>query len=213
MKKLKRSVENVHSDPIASSMKPINNITLRKWRTLNWRDPRTDLVQLGKLQARITQEGNPSTLEDLRNHDLEKYLEFRQAALFAYFIGHSVLRTPIAYAVYEAEDYDCVLWWKCNRGNRYTPVQLKEVVPTRVNPHSTVNSELSKLRKYAASSDTVAAFHVNQSGQLDFSKLQTPNTGCREIWLYTSISADQSKWLLYGDLLHNPRDYEIDFPT
>lgn len=194
-------------------MKPPNHVTRRIWRTLDWHDPRTDLVQLGKLQARLTREGNPPTLDDLRNRDLRKYLEFRQAALFAYFISHSVLRTPIAYAIYEAEDYDCVLWWKCNGGNRYTPVQLKEVVPTRRNPDSSVNSELLKLQKYATPSDTVAAFHVNQSGPLDFSTLQKPITGCREIWLYTSTSADQSRWLLYGDLLDNPRGYEIDYPT
>jgi hypothetical protein len=194
-------------------MKPVDRATRSIWRSLNWRDPRTDLVELGKIQGRFVKKGHQPEVDNLRNHELRQYLEQRQAALFAHFVSEAILKAPIAYAMNETEDYDCVLWWKIEKHSFYTPVQLKEIVPPHLNSKTSINSELSKLSKYATASETIAAFHVNQSGHLDFSGIDVPKTGFSEVWLYGSLSADQAKWFLYGNILDNPKGYEVAWPT
>jgi hypothetical protein len=194
-------------------MKATNRIRLRGWKQLCFRDPRTDLVELAKLQAQMDKGGTSPVTDDLRVRELRKFLEYRQAALFAYFVGHSVLKTLVAYAVSEAEDYDSVLWWKVADRNHYLAVQLKEVVPEHLNPTADINSELAKLQKYVTSKETVVAVHVNRSGMIDFSGIRKPVACCAEIWLYGTLSADQSVWFLYGDLLNAPHGHEIRYPT
>jgi hypothetical protein len=200
-------------DLVKSPMKPVDRATRSMWRSLNWRDPRTDLVELGKLHGRLVKEGHQPEVDHLRNHELQQYLEQRQAALFAHFVSEAILKAPIAYAMKETEDYDCVLWWKIEKHSFYTPVQLKEIVPHHLNPKTSINSELFKLSKYATASKTIAAFHVNQSGHLDFSSIDVPKTGLSEVWLYGSLSADQAKWFLYGNILDSPKGYEVAWPT
>lgn len=198
-------------------MKPVDRITHRKWRALDWRDPRTDLVNLGLLQGRLVQQGINPTTDDLRTREFKKYLELKQAALFAYFISHSVIKVPIAYAMCEAEDYDCVVWWKvdgtASGKSRYAPVQLKEIVPPEINPSASIESELTKLKKYATSDHTIVAVHINQTGYVEYSSIQKPQTSVAEVWLYASMTANQSDWFLYGDLLHSPRGFDISWPT
>lgn len=194
-------------------MKTVDRATRMLFESLKWRDPRTDLVELGRLQGRLAKEGQPPALDDLRNHQLKQYLEQRQAALFAYFISSAVLKAPIAYAMKEAEDYDCILWWKLQSKSCYTPVQLKEIVPPRINARASIETELSKLSKYASTSETIAAFHVNQTGPLDFTEVKAPRTGLNGIWLYAALSPDQSSWFLYGDLLKRRNGYEITWPN
>jgi hypothetical protein len=175
----------------------IDPITLRRWRQLTWRDPYTDLVALGKLYSSLKAKGYDATVDDLRSREVRPFLEQRQAALFAYFISSAVIRAPIAYAMVEAEDYDCVLWSKKGgvaRGQScYTPVQLKEVVPREKNPKASIESELAKLKKYGTSKATVVAVHVNQTGLVNYSAIKRPNTSVREIWLYASITPDQAR--------------------
>lgn len=194
-------------------MKPVDRITYRKWRLLKWRDPRTDLINLGKLYGQLLQQGIEATTDDLRARELKKYLEQKQAALFAYFISQARLQSPIAYAMSEEQDYDCVLWWKVEGKSRYAPVQLKEVVPPHVNPTASVEAELTKLGKYVTSDHTVIAVHLNQMGHVEYSSIKKPKTSAAEIWLYAALAPDQSLWVLYGDLLHTPRGYEIGWPT
>lgn len=89
----------------------LDRITHRKWQALKWGDPRTDLVDFGHLQSRLPD----CTHDDLRHTKVDdvRAVERKQAALFAYCISYSILKCPIAYAMSEDEDYDCVLWHKC----------------------------------------------------------------------------------------------------
>jgi len=190
-----------------------NRITIREWKKLHYRDARTDLVNLGRLQGAMDKAGNAPTLADLRTRELRKYLEFRQAALFTYLVGRFVVKPPLGYAMYEHEDYDSVIRWKEQRRNCYVAVQLKEIVPTHLNPKAEINVELAKLAKYVTSEHTVVAFHLNQSRLLDFSALAKPDTSCKEIWLYGALSSNQSQWFLYGNLLTDtPAFYETNYP-
>lgn len=153
------------------------------------------------------------TLSDLRNHEFKPHLEGRQAALFAYFVGKLVVKAPVEYAMYEDGDYDCVFRWREQDRNCYQAVQLKEVVPTHLNPKAEIRFELAKLAKYARSENTVVAFHLNQTGPLDFSHLSRPDIAFSGLWFYGALSPNQSRWLLYGDLLKEPIAHEIDYPT
>lgn len=194
-------------------MHPTDNITLRKWSKLNYRDPKTDLINLGRLQGQMDKfEGSP-TVANLRRRDLRRYLEWRQAALFSYLMSTAVLDCPIAYAMSQDEDYDCVSWWIRDDKQYFTPIQLKEIVPKTLNPAAEIETELAKLEKYVTSERTVVAMHLNQSGRVEFSKIPKPKANCREIWLYGSITPDQSNWFLYGDLLGEALFFEVPYPT
>jgi len=194
-----------------------DRITARKWRSLDWRDPRTDLVNLGRRAAEFERRGISVTHDDLRQRELKPHLERKQAALFAYFVSHAILKLPMAYAMIEDEDYDCVLWWK-EGGKKvgkshYGRVQLKEIVPPHINPNATIESELAKLGKYPTSNQTLVAVHVNQEGPLVWSAIARPATSVAEIWLYAALAPDQSRWFLYGDLLDRPQGFEVPWPT
>ncbi len=157
--------------------------------------------------------GRSPTLSDLRNHEFRTYLENRQAALFAHFVGEVVIKAPVNYVMCEEEDYDCIVRWRAQNRSCYLAVQLKEIVPTHLNPKAKINSELAKLSKYTASGSSIVAVHLNQTGLLDFSNLEKPNTSFSEIWLYGALSPSQSMWFLYGNLLKEPMLHEINYPT
>lgn len=186
---------------------------LRKWCELEWRDPRIDLINLGKLQTQLEGGGIRPAVANLRERELRRYLEWRQAALFSYFVSNAVLNVPVAYSMVEDEDYDCLVRWVVDGTYNFAPVQLKEVVPKTLNPNAELNKELAKLEKYAGPSDTIVAVHLNQTGRLEFESIEVPKTGCKEIWIYGSLSASQAVWFLYGNVLHDPWGHEIAYPT
>lgn len=159
----------------------VDKIAWRKWRKLDWRHPQLDLYALGVLQGNLEKQGFHPTTDTLRQRDLKQSLEQKQAALFSYFIGHSVLRSPIKYALCEDEDFDCVLRWIGDGEKRCAPVQLKEIVPPHVNPTATIDGELAKLNKYSTSGNTIVAVHVNQQGLIEYSAIKKPQTSVGEI--------------------------------
>jgi hypothetical protein len=114
--------------------------------------------------------------------------------------------------VCEDADYDCVLCRRVDGKKAFTPVQLKEFVPSNIDPTATIEAGLAKLSKYRTSHHTVVAVYVNRAGYFDYPSIQKPETSFAEIWLYASLRPDQSLWALYGDLLHEPRDYTIPWP-
>lgn len=191
-----------------------DRIKVRKWRALSWRDPKSDLISLGKIQSQLARStGVSPTVMDLRTRKLRKYLEWRQAALFAYFVSAAITKEPIAYVLEEDEDYDAVICRKDGNKTLCTPVQLQEIVPKSLDPQAELNAELLKLEKYPTSSDTVVAVHLNQSNRLEYSAIAAPKTSCKEICIYGALSANQYHWLLFGDILNNPAAYEVDYPT
>ena len=167
-------------------------------------------MDFGRLQM-----GMPDcTHDDLRRTKVDdvRAVERKQAALFAYCISYAVLNRPIAYAMDEDGDYDCVLWHKIDGKSRYTPVQLKEIAPAHLNLRGSIEEGLAKLKNHYRSSSTIVAFHVDRSGHFDYYSIKKPETSFAEIWFYASLTADQPLWGLYGDLLHEPQGYEIPWP-
>jgi hypothetical protein len=189
-------------------------IKRRKWDPLSFRDAKTDLVNLGKLQARLARgHGISPEVANLRSRELRQYLQWRQAASFCYLVQAVTEKPSLGYTVVEDEDYDALARWVEDDTKHYAPIQLKEVVPESLNPMSTLASELAKLAKYPVSNETVVAVHVNRAGRLEFSSLKPPKVTVREIWLFGALSADQQSWFLFGDLMSEPRFYEAAYPT
>jgi hypothetical protein len=190
-------------------------IKLRKWDALPFRDAKTDLINLAKLQARLAKShGITPEVANLRERDLRQYLQWRQAALFCYLVQGATDKPSLAYTVVEDEDYDALACWTDGVTRHYAPIQLKEIVPQSRNPTSSLDAELSKLTKYSTSHETVVAFHVNRAGKLDeFLNLEPPKANVREIWFFGALSPDQRLWFLYGDLMKQPRLYELPYPT
>ena len=174
-------------------------IKLRKWDALSFRDAKTDLVNLGKLQARLARRGGASPeIANLRRRDLRQYLQWRQAALFCYLVQVTTGKASLAYTLVEDEDYDALACWVDGDTKHYAPIQLKEIGPESRNPSASVEAELTKLAKYATSQETLVAVHVNRAGRLEFSSLKPPKARVREVWLFGALSEDQRSWFLYG---------------
>ena len=76
-------------------------ITWRKWRGLRWRNPRADLVNLGLAYGEMLRRGVLIKHDDLRDRSVRRFLEQKQAALFAHLVGEAILNAPIAYAMIE----------------------------------------------------------------------------------------------------------------
>jgi hypothetical protein len=186
----------------------------RKWRGLNWRDPRADLVRLGLLESHLQRQGTLVTHDDLRRRELRELLYLKQAALFSHMVSQAIVKAPVRYAMFEDEDYDCVIRWR-GEGSPRARVQLKECVPhLSIRRPTSLEHELAKLGKYPTSSQTIVAMHVNQTGPVVLSDVKPPKCGFAEIWLYSAITPDQSHWSLYGDLLNARRqEFVVPWPT
>ena len=119
----------------------------------------------------------------------------------------------VFYALHESQDYDFVTLWQ--RGDEwiYTPVQLKEVVPKALNTSASINATLQKLCKYPRSNSTAAAVIVNREMRLEFSKIHVPEVQMGGIWIYGTLSPDQNKWFIYGDLQKEPQRWEYEYPN
>ena len=101
----------------------------------------------------------------------------------------------------EDGDYDAVAAYRDVEGIHYTPIQLKELVPEHLNPAATLQSELTKLRKYRDSRDLAVAFMVNRLTRIVPAELDVTGIEVGEVWLYGAIDEDQVSWMLLGDIL------------
>jgi hypothetical protein len=98
-------------------------------------------------------------------------------------------------------DYDFVAVWKTNNGDDYfLPVQLKEVVPKRLNPNDSIQSIIDRLAKYGP--DLSVAIRVNRQGMLDLDEITLPSSlKIAALWVYGAVSQDGSRWWITGNLM------------
>jgi endonuclease YncB( thermonuclease family) len=155
----------------------------------------------------------PEKTKALRGSKQKTQREIWQAALFAHGMSVSLNYPSLELAISEDEDYDCVVRWIDGDTEKYVPVQLKEVVPTDLNPATSIYKELSKLSKYVASPELVIALFLNRAGRIDLVSVKAPVLSVAELWFFGNKSRDQSKWMLYGNVLSNPLLYEFAFPA
>jgi hypothetical protein len=182
---------------------------LNTWKNLSFLDPERVSIGLYEIAKTYPLSSFPYQFSSLRRRDVRHFGEGRQAALFCYAMS-KVVGAPVWFAQAEASDYDIVTRFRRNDVDHYAPVQLKELVPARVNAEASLQGELDKLSKYVDSVDLIVAFHVNRDMRLELGDLRLPRGAIAQLWLYAATAQDQSKWVAFGDLL-SPGSGRIDF--
>ena len=187
-------------------------IQIREWRKLTWHDPAVRLRRLREIERQILDMDLSPEIRHLRTNELKPYREAREAALFAHGMS-VVVGVKVLFALHEASDYDFVASHEHDDGRTFYPIQLKEWVPSGLNPQESLNDLLGNLaHKYTSPSSTTIAIHVNRPGKVEFAELDVPKLEFGGLWLFGATTEDQSKWALYGSLLHSPLLYEFEYP-
>lgn len=191
----------------------MDNIQINEWRRLDYHDPADVLRRVEEIQLDIANHSDDEKAKTFRTNRLKAHKEGREAALFCHGLGKAVLNKKVYFSLHEKVDYDFVACWQDQTALVFTPVQLKEVVPRKLNPETSLNEEIAKLKKYADSQDLVVAIFLNRTGRLNVDDIIVPDLNIAELWFFGSSSKDQSKWFLLGDLLGDKRYFEYDYPN
>jgi len=184
---------------------------INQWKKLDFYDPKEILIGLLNIAKNIPLSNLLYQQASLRSRDLKQYGESRQCALFCYGMS-KFLNQKIFYAQYEASDYDYVACRKIGDVIHYTPIQLKEFVPEKVNPKSSLENELIKLEKYKDSKDLIIAMFINRAGRIEMNEIKIPKLNVAELWFFGAASEDQRTWFLYGDVLNNTLRFDFKYP-
>lgn len=138
--------------------------------------------------------------------------EDRRCAIFCHGAGQA-LSTEILFSSYEHADYDYVGAFKHKGGIRTFPIQLKQLVPDRLNSATSLQREISKLGKYADASDLVVAVHINRKMHMKPQELDVSELKIKELWLFGRLHDQANSWLLFGNLMStNPHAYKFQLP-
>ena len=189
----------------------------RSWanaaKKLEFRDPRPYLKRLREIEAKVATSNLPRAVRNLRTNSLKEWREAREAAIFCVGIADRVGQT-VFLARSESHDYDFIASWVADEVQHLAPVQLKEVVPTDLNPASSVLSTVDSLQtKYVDSRDLTVAIHLNRGVEFDPSVIRVPALKIAALWVYGAISPDQSEWGLWGDFLDTPLGTRFAYPV
>ena len=149
-----------------------NEINL--WRSLIYHDPATILRRLRKLEYELADVDMDERVRRLRTPGLKTYREARDAAIFVYGMGLGK-SVAMEYTPFEHSDYDFVARWIEGTTQHYAPVQLKELVPTDLNPTMSLEELLLNLRSNVPKSSTVLAIKLNKRGKLVCQVCYCPN--------------------------------------
>lgn len=187
----------------------VDRFAIKEWSKLKYQDPKIVLLKLKELEIIASNYQIDMKVRNFRTNSLKCYREGREAAIFCYGMGKTVVHTPVYFAIVENADYDCVT--RCKYG--FTPVQIKELVPEYLNPTKDLNQIIAELKKYPVSHNTVIAIHVNRQVRLEFDKIEIPDLNVAEVWLFGGTSPDRLQWFLYRDLRSDPQLYKFEYPN
>lgn len=185
---------------------------LRAFSTLEYGDPKGYLIKLRELERRIVKSGLPRKVRTLRTQELKPWRELREAALFCHFMGER-LGTEVRIAKGEAQDYDVVAAWEDGDVRKFAPIQIKEVVPSYLNPNTDLETVISSLAKYVDSSDLTVAVHLNKQVTFVPASITIPKLPVRSLWVFGTVSRNATRWNLWGDLLNQPAITEHVYPS
>jgi hypothetical protein len=155
----------------------------------------------------------PGVDEDVRafrTNELNKFREWRDAALFTYGVGLAQ-GTQVAYATEATDDYDFVTRSLEGTKVSFCPVQLKELVPANLNPTATLDGLLLGLKKYGRT-QTVLAVLLNRRGQVNLRRAW-PAVPFAQLWFFCATSPGADKWMISGDALSQVGMWEFDYPA
>lgn len=183
------------------------------WANLKYMNPTKLLLGMDKMfdDSGIKKYDHASDiLLDRRVRDIA---EDRRCAIFCHGAGQA-LGTEILFASHESADYDYVGAYKHNGSILTFPIQLKQLVPDRLNPSTSLQRELAKLSKYTDAQDLVVAIHINRKVHIRPQDLDTSELKIKEVWLYGQLQSDANTWLLFGNLMaRNPDAYTFQLPA
>ncbi len=97
----------------------------KEWSKLEYHDSRKVLLKLREVQEQVVSSDLPAKVKNLRTKELKKYQESRQAAIFCYGVGVTVINTEVYHALSEVSDYDCIAFWNKDGQPSFMPIQLK----------------------------------------------------------------------------------------
>jgi hypothetical protein len=185
---------------------------IKHWQTLHYLQPRGVLVALRAFALANPLHELPYAIGALRTNELRPIREGRQCALFCYGMSQ-FLGVDVRYAHDEQSDTDFVGRYERFDEVHFVPIQLKELVPSRVRTEVDLQHEIDKLSKYADSPDLVVAFHLNRDIQVELSALDFSKVPVKELWFFGALSRDQLQWRLIGNLLSvDARYFEFRYP-
>lgn len=176
-------------------------VRIRHFAKLTYGNPHTFLADLRKLEYDVSASSTPTRIKTLRTNSLKPEREMRDAALFCVGMSHN-LGAEVWFAPVEEQDHDFVATWRVDDAQHFCPVQLKEVVPQILNPTASIQEVIGKLSHYGDSADVAFAIKFNQRGRFDPAEISVPpNLRIGSLWVFGSLSEDQSTFGLWGDFL------------
>lgn len=190
----------------------MDRIRLREIQRGEFRNPADFLVALRGLEQTFASSTLDSSVKHLRTNGLKEWREAREAALFCIGMTQRIGQT-IYLSRGESQDYDFVASWVDGDGQHFAPVQLKEVVPESRNANSSVEQIVQSLTKYVDSEDLTVAIHLNRQVHFDPITLVVPPLRIAALWVFASITPDQSEWGLWGNFLEQPEGSRFAYPA
>lgn len=185
----------------------------RAFAHLKYRDPQSTLVELRRVESVVAASNDPFLGKNLRTRDLRPLRELREACLFCYGMSQCTgQKFRVAHA--EAQDYDAVAMWTNGDCQSFAPIQIKEVVPHELNATASVEAVIQSLEKYMDSQDLTVAIHLNRKiNGFNPSAIKISPLRVAALWIFGSISADQSRWAIWGNFLDELRAREFEYPS
>lgn len=185
---------------------------LRATQQLDFRDPRQFLINLRNVEPSIAKSGLDSKVRRLRTNKLKPWREARDAALFCYGMGQRIGQT-VFLARGESQDSDFMASWVVGDEQHLAPVQLKEVPPADLNPTASLDRIIQALTKYVDSKDLTVAIRIGRAGHFDPAAVVVPPLNIAALWIFASISPNQSEWGLWGNFLEQPEGSRFAYPA
>jgi hypothetical protein len=111
-------------------------------------------------------------------------------------------------------DYDIVARYIDANSLKYVPIQIKEVVPERINKNACLNQRIENLKKYTNSQETTVVIQDNRIGEFNINDvIVPPGLKIQALWVLGSCVPDQTEWFIAGDFLENkPQIYKFVYP-
>ncbi len=191
----------------------MDQIWLRSAAKLHFKDPEQFLRQLRVLEYEVARSDLPQNTKALRGNELKVHRELREAALFCQGMG-TRLGMRVEFARDESRDYDFVARILSKDRVLLIPVQIKEVVPTELNPKGTLEDIINSLGKtYVDSADLTVVIHLNRQIRFDPDQFKVPPLKLGGLWVFGAISPDQNAWALWGDFLVQPSGTRFEYPA
>jgi hypothetical protein len=153
-------------------------------------------------------------IKNLRTRELRPLRELREACIFCYGMTECTAGPKFLVAHAEEQDYDAVATWNVDDCQNFAPIQIKEIVPHKVNLVASVQEVVAGLQKYVNSEDLTVAIHLNRTVRgFNPAEIVVPPLKVAALWIFGAIAADQSRWAIWGNFLDVREACEFTYPS